>query len=187
VLTSDHTTSHQAQNDIFLVFSFSTTQTTRHTKPQPDQLPTSPPTHPTPPHSPPPIHPSGYDVYVIVTYVIAGCIFVSLVLAVWLAISLKKDDTGTTGGWMGKCVAQGSGSGTNRFFCRKPAARACSSPPLTRLDRSSPTPLRLYTTATTRLVEMLQLLTLVMWSIAWVSLLDYLVRCGGWRCGCACD
>lgn len=35
-------------------------------------------------------------------YVFAGLILLSLGLAVWLALSMKRDDSGTGGGWMGK-------------------------------------------------------------------------------------
>jgi hypothetical protein len=35
-------------------------------------------------------------------YVISGAILVSLVLAVWIALLLKKDDASASSGWMGR-------------------------------------------------------------------------------------
>ncbi|GBF95600.1 hypothetical protein Rsub_08582 [Raphidocelis subcapitata] len=71
--------------------------------------------------------PTGYKGYIIVLYVMAGIIVAALVAAVWLALALRKDDTGGAGGWLG------------------------------------------------RLSSLLQLGALVMWTVAWVSILDYMV------------
>jgi hypothetical protein len=34
----------------------------------------------------------------------AGIIVAALVAAVWLALALRKDDTGGAGGWLGRCA-----------------------------------------------------------------------------------
>lgn len=52
-----------------------------------------------PPTRPP--APPGYDGLIIVLYVISGLVLVSLALAVWLAVTLKKDEAGAAG-WMGR-------------------------------------------------------------------------------------
>ncbi|GBF97004.1 hypothetical protein Rsub_09801 [Raphidocelis subcapitata] len=70
--------------------------------------------------------PKGYSTYIVVFYVIAGIVFLSLALTAYVAVVLKKDDS-TAGGWL------------------------------------------------SRLVQFMQLLAMVMYSVAWVSILDFLV------------
>ncbi|KIZ04138.1 Chaperone protein dnaJ [Monoraphidium neglectum] len=50
------------------------------------------------------VFPKGYDMYIRVFYALAAIVFVSLILAAWLAIVLKKDDA-TEAGWTGKLIA----------------------------------------------------------------------------------
>jgi hypothetical protein len=45
--------------------------------------------------------PQGYDAYIKLFYALAAIILLSLLLAVWLAVVLKKDDATETG-WMGR-------------------------------------------------------------------------------------
>ncbi|KAI8467685.1 MAG: hypothetical protein J3K34DRAFT_523567 [Monoraphidium minutum] len=70
--------------------------------------------------------PKGYNTYIVVFYIIAATIFLSLILTAYVAVVLKKDDS-TAGGWL------------------------------------------------SRLVQFMQLLAMVMYSVAWVSILDFLV------------
>ncbi|KAI8474715.1 MAG: hypothetical protein J3K34DRAFT_518018 [Monoraphidium minutum] len=49
------------------------------------------------------VFPKGYDMYIRVFYALAAIILLSLAMAAWLAIVLKKDDT-TQGGWTGKLI-----------------------------------------------------------------------------------
>ncbi|GBF92718.1 hypothetical protein Rsub_05087, partial [Raphidocelis subcapitata] len=70
--------------------------------------------------------PKGYDAYIKLFYALAAIILLSLLLAVWLAVVLKKDDATETG-WMG------------------------------------------------RIISSLQLLCFVVYSLCWVTILDYIV------------
>ena len=45
----------------------------------------------------------SYDQYIKVFYAISAIILISLAMAVWLAVMLKKDDAAETG-WLGKCA-----------------------------------------------------------------------------------
>lgn len=45
--------------------------------------------------------PKGYDTYIKLFYALAAIILLSLLLAAYLALVLKKDDA-TEGGWTGK-------------------------------------------------------------------------------------
>lgn len=167
------------------------------------------------------VKPKGYDMYIQVFYAIAAIILLTLVLAAWLAVVLKKDDS-SEGGWFGRCAAARGWAACVRLLpawastglhglawgphgaCMGPHGRAsagmgpawvcmglhatacacmgsawlvCASSAVACAHCFFTRTPCTHACAPCRLIQFLQMVSFLVYTLAWVTILDYLAFC----------